>query len=57
MQNFLDLFMSVYNFMKNTVIYTFTIGETNISLTFLGMAIGAFITIIGIDVLHHIFEW
>lgn len=57
MQDFLNLFMSVYNFMNNTVIYSFTIGDTSISLTFLGLAIGAFITIIGIDVLHHIFEW
>lgn len=57
MESFLNLFMSVYNFMKDTIIYTFTIGETSISLTFLNLAIGGLITLIGIDVLHHVFDW
>lgn len=57
MQVFLDLFMSVYVFMRDTTVISFTIGEASITLTFLNLAIGGLIAIIGIDVLHHVFEW
>lgn len=57
MQAFLDLFMSVYVFMRDTTVISFTIGESSITLTFLNLAIGGLIAIIGIDVLHHVFEW
>lgn len=57
MQGFLNLFMSVYDFMKNTTILSFTIGEASISLTFLNLLIGGAVAYIGIEVLHHIFDW
>lgn len=57
MDNFLTLFMTIYNFMKNTTIYSFTIGEASISFTFLNLAIGSFVIIIGIEVLHKILDW
>lgn len=57
MENFLSLFMTIYNFMKNTTIYSFTIGEASISFTFLNLAIGAFVVTIGIEVLHKIMDW
>lgn len=57
MQGFLDIFMIVYNFMKETTILSFTIGETQVSLTFLHCLIGTAIIGIGIDLLHNIFDW
>lgn len=57
MDNFLILFMTIYNFMKNTTIYSFTIGDASISFTFLNLAIGAFVVTIGIEVLHKIMDW
>lgn len=57
MDNFLSLFMTIYNFMKNTTIYSFSIGEATISFTFLNLAIGSFVVIIGIEVLHKILDW
>lgn len=57
MQAFLDLFMSVYVFMRDTTVISFTIGEGSITLTFLNLTIGGLIAILGIDVLHHVFEW
>lgn len=57
MTNFLNIFMTVYNFMKETTIYSFTIGEASISITFLHLLIGGMVAWIGIEVLHHIFEW
>lgn len=57
MQDFLDLFMTIYNFMKNTVILSFTIGEAEVTLTFLNVLIGGVVVCIGIDVLHHIMDW
>lgn len=57
MQGFLNLFMSVYDFMKNTTILSFTIGEASVSLTFLNLLIGGAVAYIGIEVLHHIFDW
>lgn len=57
MTGFLNLFMTVYDFMKNTTIYSFTIGDVSISLTFLNLLIGGVVAYIGIEVLHHIFDW
>ena len=57
MQTFLDIFMTVYNFMKNTVILSFSIGDAQVTLTFLNVLIGGVVVSIGIDVLHHIMDW
>lgn len=57
MTDFLNLFMTVYNFMKNTQIMSFTIGEASVSITFLEVMIGTFCAWIAIEVLHHIFDW
>lgn len=57
MSGFLDLFMLVYNFMKNTTILNFTIGEVSVTLTFLNLLIGGAIAILGIEVVQKIFDW
>lgn len=57
MEGFLNLFMIVYNFMKNTTILSFSIGEASISLTFLNLLIGGAIVVLGIEVLQKIFDW
>lgn len=57
MQDFLDLFMTVYNFMKETEILSFTIGDAEVTLTFLNVLIGGAVVSIGISVLHHIMDW
>lgn len=57
MESFLSLFMTIYNFMKNTTILSFSIGEASISITFLQLLIGSAVVGIGIEVLHHIFDW
>ena len=57
MQDFLNIFMTVYNFMKNETIISFTIGEASVSITFLEVMIGTFVCWIGIEVLHKIMDW
>ena len=57
MNDFLNIFMIVYDFMRDTTILSFTIGETAVSITFLQLAIGSTVCVIGIEVLHHIFDW
>lgn len=57
MESFLNIFLTVFDFMKNTTFLSFSIGETAISITLLQVAIGGFIAVLGIDVLHNIFDW
>lgn len=57
MENFQSLFMTVYGFMRDTTILSFSIGGASVELTFLHLLIGTAVASIGIDVLHHIFDW
>ena len=57
MNDFLNIFMIVYEFMRDTTILSFNIGDSAISITFLQLAIGSTVCCIGIEVLHHIFDW
>lgn len=57
MSAFLDIFMQIYNFMKDTTILSFSIGGQSVSLTFLNVLVGTTVISIGISVLHKIFEW
>lgn len=57
MSGFLDLFMLVYNFMKNTTILSFTIGDASVTLTFLNILIGGAVAILGIEVVQKVFDW
>lgn len=57
MNDFLNIFMTIYEFMKNTTILTFSVGEHTVSLTFLQCLIGTAVIGIGIDMLHNIFDW
>ena len=57
MSAFLDIFMTIYNFMKDTTILSFSIGDQSVSLTFLNVLVGTSVISIGISALHKIFEW
>lgn len=57
MSGFLDLFMLVYNFMKNTTILSFSIGDVSVTLTFLNLLIGGAVAILGIEVVQKVFDW
>lgn len=57
MADFLSIFMQIYNFMKDTTILSFTIGNQSVSLTFLNVLVGTAVISIGISALHKIFEW
>lgn len=57
MQAFLDIFMIVYNFMKDTIILSVSIGGHEVTFTFLNVLIGTTVISIGITVLHKIFDW
>lgn len=57
MSAFLDIFMTIFNFMKNTSILSFSIGNWSGSVTFLDIFMGTAIAYFGIRVLHIIFGW
>lgn len=57
MSAFLNIFMQIYNFMKETTILSFSIGGQSVSLTFLNVLVGTTVISIGISALHKIFEW
>ena len=57
MQDALNMFTTIINFMRVTPILAFEIGGNSLSITFLDLAVGTFCVSIGIVALHKIFEW
>lgn len=57
MNDALNMFTTIINFMRSTAILSFEIGGNALSITFLDLAVGTFVVSIGITALHKIFEW
>lgn len=56
MEGALYLFTTIFNFMKETTILSFSIGEGSVSITFLELALGLQVCMVGITFLHKILE-
>lgn len=53
---FLDLFGRVLLYLSTNG-FSFSINGMVFDITYLNIAIGAFICLIGIAVIHHVFDW
>lgn len=57
MSGFIQLFMTIYNFMRDTPIMTLNVGEFSSSITFLQLLIGSSVAMLGVHVIHKIVDW
>lgn len=57
MTGFIQLFMTIYNFMRDTPIMTLNIGEFSGAITFLELLIGTSIAMLGVHVIHKLVDW
>lgn len=57
MQDFLNILSSIFAWLSATPVFTFNLGDTSTSITFMQLFVGLAVAMIGITFLHHIFEW